>query len=321
MTSELPWPADAWKGPVLACRMSSLGDVLIALDAVSRLKRRRPDLEVDFLTRPLFRPLAERCAAVHRVVSEAGSHRRYGVYWDLHGGPRGRRYGKSVACDLHVASSSQSLRRRGIVVLGRRFLRVPHQLHRFLEAAAGAEAVRDGLRRPGEALLDVEPAVGPAKGGVRRAGLAPQARHAMKEWPLERFAALSTALRQDGWKATWLLDPSRPVPDALGGRGESVVRGSLEDAARALAACDVVVAGDSGLAHLASALGRPVVVIFGSTVPELGHTPTGPHRIAQVDLPCRPCHVHGASRCWLGHRRCLREIGVGEVLGAIRELV
>jgi heptosyltransferase-2 len=134
---------------------------------------------------------------------------------------------------------------------------------------------------------------------------------------LRVVADLMTA---EGWSPVWFLDPDRPVPPELSAGGDLVIRAPLPEAAQEMARCQVVVAGDTGLAHLAAAVGRPVVAIFASTTPDLGYAPVGRHRVVDVDLPCRPCHVHGAKRCWLGHRRCLTEIDPHTIRRCVLEL-
>jgi heptosyltransferase-2 len=81
------------------------------------------------------------------------------------------------------------------------------------------------------------------------------------------------------------------------------------------------VGNDSGLTHLAVAVGVPAVVLFGPTVPEFGFTPAGPHRVVErSDLACRPCAVHGGSRCPRQDHACLSELEVGRVLDALATL-
>jgi heptosyltransferase-2 len=202
-----------------------------------------------------------------------------------------------------------------MVFLGRRIPSPPHQLHRFLQPAAGGEASNVRLRRRGEALLRPEGAPRP-RASSPVVGIAPQAKHPLKEWPIQRYAQLARRLEGEGIRTLWFLDPKRQG-EAQVDTGDCV-RAPLEEAAGAMAGCDLVIAGDTGMGHLASALGIPVLVLYGSTVPELGYTPTGAHSVLQVELPCRPCHVHGAKRCWLGHRRCLRDITPDLVFGGVK---
>jgi len=155
-------------------------------------------------------------------------------------------------------------------------------------------------------------------------GLVPGARHATKQWPLERFVRVGLALRE-----RWGL----PVPLFLGPDEERLarefeeagetgawrpVRESIATAAAALARCRVVITGDTGLMHLAAAVGTPVVALFGPTVLEFGFSPAGPsHHVLERELPCRPCSVHGGPVCPREHFRCMLDINEEEVLRAV----
>ena len=82
-----------------------------------------------------------------------------------------------------------------------------------------------------------------------------------------------------------------------------------------------LVTNDSGLMHLAAAVGTPVVALFGPTVTEFGFAPAGPgHQVLERPLDCRPCSVHGTERCPRGHFRCMKETAPEEVLAALDRL-
>jgi heptosyltransferase-2 len=92
----------------------------------------------------------------------------------------------------------------------------------------------------------------------------------------------------------------------------------LRNAILALAAADAAVSNDSGLLHVAAALGRPAIGIFGPTSP-WHWAPLNP--IAAViesaePPPCRPCHK---PVCRMGHHRCMRDIAVEQVDGIVRQ--
>ena len=82
--------------------------------------------------------------------------------------------------------------------------------------------------------------------------------------------------------------------------------------------CDLLVSNDSGAMHLASALGRPVVAIFGATderltAPVQWDTTSARHEIVSSDVWCRPCLLH---ECPIDHR-CMTHIGATEVAARI----
>jgi len=101
--------------------------------------------------------------------------------------------------------------------------------------------------------------------------------------------------------------------------GESPARdltgSDLREAILALAAATVAVSNDSGLLHVAAALGTPTIGIFGPTSP-WHWAPLNPLAATietKSELACRPCHK---PTCRLGHHRCMREIAVDQVFAA-----
>ena len=67
-----------------------------------------------------------------------------------------------------------------------------------------------------------------------------------------------------------------------------------------------LVSGDTGVMHMATGVGTPVVALFGPTVEAFGFFPyTRRAEVVQLDLACRPCSSHGGPVCPLGHHHCL----------------
>jgi heptosyltransferase-2 len=83
---------------------------------------------------------------------------------------------------------------------------------------------------------------------------------------------------------------------------------------------DLLVACDSGPVHLATAVGTPVLALFGPTSPARWGPPP-PGRSLSLGLPCAPCTNFGGERCPLGHHRCLADLEVAPVVAAARDLL
>jgi len=131
-----------------------------------------------------------------------------------------------------------------------------------------------------------------------------------KRWPY--FPELSRRLQSQ----TVILGSPNDREAASGIRGKDLAgRTTLDEAIQLIAGAAVVVSNDSGLMHVAAALGRPQVALFGSSSPE--HTPpaSAHARVLWLRLECSPCF---ARECPLGHFRCMKEITVDRVLAEMR---
>lgn len=165
--------------------------------------------------------------------------------------------------------------------------------------------------------------------GARVLALCPGAEYgAAKQWPAAQAAAFVTAARTDGWQV-WLIgspndsaiatDIHQRVPESLrGGCIDLTGRTRLEQAIDLLAAVDVVVSNDSGLMHIAAALDRPVVALYGSTSPDFTPPLTDRVKLLSIELDCRPCFQR---ECPLGHLRCLTELSADRVYQQLNDLL
>ena len=155
--------------------------------------------------------------------------------------------------------------------------------------------------------------------------VAPGSTWGTKRWTPEGFASVVVAAAGRGLHPVLVGSPGERALCAevgtLAGGGIPNLAGrtSPPELTALLARSQALVTNDSGPAHVASAVGTPVVAVFGPTVPAFGYTPFGEqHRIVErAGLACRPCSSHGPQVCPLGHHRCMHEIAAGEVLAAL----
>ena len=139
-----------------------------------------------------------------------------------------------------------------------------------------------------------------------------------KCWPLPYFTSLAARLDEAGY-AVWVLGSDK---DAQSGEaiaaGSAAVnlcgRTSLEDVIDVLAACEQAVSNDSGLMHIAAAVGIHVHGIFGSSSPKFTPPLTKSREIHEISLDCRPCFER---ECPLGHLDCLKGISPDIVFAKI----
>jgi heptosyltransferase-2 len=149
--------------------------------------------------------------------------------------------------------------------------------------------------------------------------LAPGAVGPSKRWPATAYAALVRRLISEGF-AVWVLGGPREKALAAEIVADTPARDltgkDLRNAILALAAAAGAVSNDSGLLHVAAALGTPTIGIFGPTSP-WHWAPLNP-LAATIEpagkLDCRPCHK---PVCRLGHHRCMREIPPEHVFAAV----
>jgi heptosyltransferase-2 len=329
---------------ILLIRLSSIGDVILTTPMLRVLRARFPDLRLHYAVRREFSDLLRRSPHIDRLITvdtAQGSNglralnlqltgERYDAVFDLQNNFRSRLLRNGLSRNIHVVDKHQWRRllllKTGINLFGR-ITPVPE---RYIETAMRYDVLPD-TRGP-ELQLDEE-LRGTARLKLRAAGwrddrplvgLCPGARHFTKRWPAERFTALAALLLERGFDiAVFGADDETEAAEALQSLHPTRVhnccgRLTLMENAAAMEHCSTVFANDSGLMHMATAVGVPVVAVFGSTVREFGFSPY--HAASAVveteGLACRPCTHIGRARCPKKHLACLRLIREHDVLQA-----
>lgn len=317
----------------------------MAQPTVARLAAVWPGAGIDVLAPAWCAPLLRRMPDVDGVVDNPLPHGTLGLArrWRIGRSLRGR-YARAVILPNSFKSALIPLfagipvrtgyvgEMRGIVLTDTRRLdgaAVPRLVDRYHALAAAPDA--PFLDTPSPRLIDRPdrraatlarlglPAVpGPV------AVLCPGAEFGpAKRWPAEHYGAVARGLAQRGMRV-WLVGSAgdRAQGDAVVATSREAAvnlcgRTDLEQAVDLIATASLVVCNDSGLMHVAAALGRPLVAVYGSSSPAYTPPLSPLARIARLGLDCSPCFQR---ECPLGHLDCLRKLGPESVLEQATEL-
>ena len=330
------------KASTLVIQTAFLGDVVLTTPLLSALAADHGP--VDVVTTPIAGPLLETHPAVRRVIP-----------YDKRGSDRGWAGVRILARQLKAEQYQRaylphrSLRTAAVALLARipsrigfsgawSFLytearpkpSVGHESDRLLALANEAPGVYPPQLRPTAA--DEQAAAALIEGAF--IALAPGSIWGSKRWPYyaelaaelaEHVAVVVVGGPDDVEFGDAIVQAVRPSRGAEGGGRQAVNacgRLTLRQSAALIGKAAVLVTNDSAPLHLATAMGTPIVALFGPTVTEFGFGPLHAGDVALgVDaLQCRPCSAHGPPECPLGHHRCLRELTVAAVIAAIEEL-
>jgi lipopolysaccharide heptosyltransferase III len=332
---------------VLLVRLRSLGDAVLMTPVPAALKAWRSDLHVAVLMEEPLGPVFQRHPAVDEVISvpsrETPVHRmrsirrirrgRFDVVLGMHSGSTaglftalsGARLRVAYArarfawlCDVQVPSPS-------VLWQARRVHTVRDQLAPLLHL--GIPVPRD-LRL----VLSVDPEVRRrvqdemGKRGLppgRFVVLQPFSKWPTKEWERARFAELARRLKRlHGVPVLVLPAPSElaklerllaVAPEIVGLRGVG-----LEEMMAWIEQCGLFVGNDGGALHVAAALGKKLVAVWGSSDPQVWRPWSTESRVLSADLPCLGCR---GDRCYaFDSPRCIESPTVDEVLEAVAQL-
>lgn len=149
-----------------------------------------------------------------------------------------------------------------------------------------------------------------------------------KQWPAQHYASLSAQMIARGWQV-WIMGSQkdkevashilRELDEAERSACHDLTGStSLAQAIDLMSVAKAVVSNDSGLMHVAAALGRPVVAMYGSSSADFTPPLTDQVQLLSIDIDCRPCFERV---CPLGHKRCLVDLSPDLVLAALAKLI
>ncbi|MBR1550667.1 MAG: glycosyltransferase family 9 protein [Bacteroidales bacterium] len=321
---------------VLVIRLSALGDVAIMVPLVERYASANPNLHFTVAGPPLLQPLFEGMPNVEYLgLKKKQSFIK--IYHTLHA------VGADTVVDLHkvnrVGFALTLLRLRHLLDFHFRIHALRKGklsrwlfLHHLRKTPRRSQYLRydDVFRRAGLKKMEsgkckVESRL-PRQGNFHFSiGIAPFAQHQGKIWPHEYTQQLIKLLADRGYQVllfgskeeaplleSWThLEPSLVTSVA----GKQTFREELD----IIKSLTLMVSMDSANMHFASALGVPVVSIWGATHPDFGFYPYNQQRSNALcaNLPCQPCSAFGNRPCRFGDYRCLHAVTPQGVLEKI----
>ena len=324
----------------LVIRLSSIGDIVLTTPVLRCMKKQLPGAEIHFLVKDAFRPVVEHNPYIDKLHVLAHSwelmlhelkEENYDYIIDLHHNVKTLRIKKA----LNVKSYSfYKLNVQKYIYTSLKINVLPdkHIVDRYLDTVKTF-----GIKNDGEGLdYFIAPAEETTKRDIPASHYAGYiacvigAAHGTKQWPVHKWKEFAQKM-------------DHPII-LLGGK-EDAARGneiaaiddikiynacgkfSLNESADLVKKAKLVITNDTGLMHIAAAFRKPIISLWGNTVPSFGMTPYYGNamvhsKILQVNkLWCRPCSKIGYAKCPLGHFKCMEKIDTEELLSIVRKML
>jgi len=333
---------------ILLIRLSSVGDVVLATPAAAWLRKRYPQAKITWLVDSGYLDLLRENPHIDRVLEfdRAGRHRgligirrlaRELAPVDLLVDLQHKARSVLLARFLQPTRKQTLTKRRGLGLLraiwgGDEVLRATHQVERYLRVLASENGAGQEQQVP---LLRVAEAdrryaadlLAKRKRTAALVGILPGAGQSLKRWPIQQVVALADRCQRHGWQVALLGGEQEKnlLSELLRQLSAEPLlvnyQASLGQLTAILACCQAVVSPDSGPAHMAAALGVPVLTLFGPTAADRW-SPRGSNcRVIRKELACSPCSNHGRGSCRLGSHECLQTLDAAQVFDALTEVL
>ena len=332
---------------VLIVRLGALGDVVHAIPVAAALRRAWPQARIDWLVSAKHRDILDLVPVIDRrlVVNDRGDaaggtslvaavrelrQARYDVAIDLQGLIKSALLARLSGAP-RVLGFSASYAREGLARLfytdvfdpGRGGLYDPRETRHVVELNLGVLALVGITSARAEFPIEAPPSAAARtiveQTGGRYALLNPGAAWPNKRWPPDRLAAVARELRdRHGLTSVVLWGPGEEaLADAVvaEARGAAVLspKTTIADLVALARGAALMVSGDTGPTHIATAVGTPIVGLYGPTRPARN----GP--LSPLDISVSRdsvCECHHLRRCRAA-RMCLLDIGADEVIAAV----
>lgn len=309
---------------ILIVRFSSIGDVVLTTPVVRCLKQQLPDVTIHYITKKAFLPVLVNNPYIDRVITieksvdevlEELKSEAYDYVIDLHHNVRTLRLKRTLKT-RSFAFPKENIRKFLLTHFKYNVLPKVHVVDRYFEAVKHLGVTSDGLGC--DIVLTEKDQVNLAEYQLTEKqflAVAMGAQFATKQMPLDLLVRCLSPITQpivllgggmDSERAAAVVKalPTATIVDLTG-------KLSLLQSTDITAKASVLLTGDTGLMHLASAMNTPIVSVWGNTVPDFGMYPYFPGNQKQFsihevpNLSCRPCSKIGYQSCPKKHFKCM----------------
>lgn len=337
---------------ILIIRLSSLGDIVLTTPVIKSVKQKFPQSKIFFLTKSQYQDLLKSDPNIFSLIKFDPVKKHKGILGFLKLVKELKTFNFDLVVDLHANLRSFFIRhllKTGIKIKydkrwWARFLLVHFK---FLKAKSThtVDSYLERLKKIGVNSFEKDPKIfldQESENFLKDfliekkiekddivVGIHPGARWETKRWIEEKFAKVCQILNQKAELKIILFGDQKDqeVIERISSQIEDqklfkAVNLPLNKFMSLIKRCDCFITNDSGPMHIASALGVPVVAIFGPTHPRLGFSPMGSENIVlTANVKCSPCSLHGEKRCHKKSRYCMDLIEPEMVTDAVGRLL
>lgn len=320
---------------ILLLRFSSIGDIVLTTPVIRCLKKQLPQTEIHFLVKSQFETILKDNPYIDQLHlfngdlnQNVATFKKENFDWviDLHNNQR------TFLLKKRLGVKSKSFNKVNLekaLMVRLKWNRLPqlHIVDRYMKTVEHLGVRNDGMGL--DYFIPTQDQILPENYGLDQfIAFSIGGAHATKRMPKEKILAICEKL---------------PIPIALlGGKGEEVIgewvvnsslrnkvfnfsgKLNLNQSASLLNQSAWVITHDTGLMHIAAALGKPITSIWGNTIPAFGMTGYLKNENSKIvnieveNLNCRPCSKIGFKECPKKHFRCMNDISVDAVVDSIQ---
>ncbi len=331
---ENPSPKASPVLKVLVIRFSSIGDIVLTTPVIRCIKSQLPNVELHYLTKYSFREILQSNPYIHKlhlldvdletIIADLKKE-EFNYIIDLHHNVRSLKVKQALKKVKAYSFNKLNIRKWLLTALKINLLPPVHITDRYLETVQEL-----GVRNDGKGLdyfvpeKDVVPDDDiPASHSLGYIGLVIGAAHNTKKLPLHKLKELCSKINLPVILLGGAED--RKLGNEIASVDTVKVYNScgkfnLNESADLVRRARIIITHDTGLMHIAAAFNKPIISIWGNTVPAFGMTPYfGNAMVANTifeikGLWCRPCSKIGYKKCPLGHFNCMEKHAMSNII-------